>query len=162
MVALTLLYLLEDLPQHNLGLLMPLPEAPCDHPTSNECLSVPIFVFHTLLASMGEHPSPEQSSLPWHGGNMTQARNQVWGPFKEFHQGQKETGLETWLQHIPAPRSTQEIGLEASYLPHRSRIPGDRAGHKHTYNTTQKDSECPGLSLNGAPGPWAGVWMGPR
>lgn len=35
MAALMLLYLLEDLPQHNLGLFVPLPEAPCDHTISN-------------------------------------------------------------------------------------------------------------------------------
>lgn len=51
-------------------------------------------------------------------------------------------------------RSIQETGLETSCLQHRSGIHlRERAEHKHTYKTTQENSEYPGLSLNGAPGP---------
>lgn len=60
------------------------------------------------------------------------------------------------------PRSIQETGLKTSHLQHGSRIhPGERADHKHTYNATQEGPESPGLSFNGSPGSWAGVWMGP-
>lgn len=41
-------------------------------------------------------------------------------------------------------------------------IPSHTTEHKHIHNPAQKDSEHPGLSLNVAPGPWAGVWMGHR